>query len=154
MVLWNQRRGGRGGTSFLKKLLIERTRQVELFCFPLASQPDLLQLKNSRLYPFLSPHRTEGKEPNLPNQPSIGNFAADAYNGITKKATEDLMVFLSGIQHGALCVMYFDEAHHLDTALWVLLRLLMSQAESTRMWHVFMGTKSNYSFYAPNVKNS
>ena len=102
MGLWNQRRSG---TSFLKKLLVVRIRQVD--------------------------------------------FAAGAYNGITKKATEDLMEFFKwGSEWSSLC----DGAHHLDTALWVLLRLLISQVEATRMRYVFMGTKSNY--YAPKTVNS
>ena len=52
-----------------------------------------------------------------------------------------------------LCVTYFDEAHELELSFWVLLRLLQAQEPSTRMWYVFMGTKSSISYYAPTPEN-
>jgi hypothetical protein len=64
------------------------------------------------------------------------------------------MIFLSSIQPGALCVTYFDEAHGMDKALWVLLRVLHYQELTRRMWYIFMGTKSSISYYAPNPSDS
>lgn len=66
-------------------------------------------------------------------------------------ATENLMQFVSGLSPGGnpLCVTYFDEAHELGLRYWIMLRLLQVQKSSTRMWYVFMGTKSSVSYYAP-----
>ncbi len=64
------------------------------------------------------------------------------------------MTFLSKIEPEACCVMYFDEAHDLDKALWVLLRLVQYQEPWIKMWYIFMGTKSSVSYYAPNPSDS
>ncbi len=85
---------------------------------------------------------------------SINEFAQKAYESITKKATKDLMTFLSTIEPEARCVTYFDEAHALDKALWVLLRLVQYQTPWIKMWYIFMGTKSSVSYYAPNASDS
>ena len=51
-------------------------------------------------------------------------------------------------------ITYFDEAHELDNRFWILLRLLSHQSRSTRMWYVFMGTKSSISYFAPTIDRS
>jgi hypothetical protein len=56
---------------------------------------------------------------------NINNFASKTCKGIAEEATNDPMTFLSSVEPGALCVTYFDEAHGLKSAFWVLLRLLM-----------------------------
>lgn len=83
-------------------------------------------------------------------------MAEKRYNVHAKKASEDLMRFISGLFPGENppCVTYFDEAHELDTNFWCLLRLLQSQAPSMKMWYVFMGTKSSISYYAPSPEKS
>ena len=64
------------------------------------------------------------------------------------------MIFLSNIQPSALCVTYFDEAHWLKSAYWVLLRLLLYQDVLIRMWYIFMETKSSLLYYAPRPSKS
>ncbi|KAF8726091.1 hypothetical protein AX14_008074 [Amanita brunnescens Koide BX004] len=72
------------------------------------------------------------------------------YQG-ARAAVEALMEFLINLYHGEqpLCVTYFDEAHELKTRFWILLRLLNHQPKTTRMWYVFMGTKSSISSFTP-----
>ncbi|KAF8515975.1 hypothetical protein BU17DRAFT_76734 [Hysterangium stoloniferum] len=91
-----------------------------------------------------SPRRTETGDLE-PMVPDASTFAALSYGSDAKKVTEDLP--------RALCVTYFDEAHESDLCFWVLLRLLQYQESSTRMWYVFMGTKSSLSYYAPRPAN-
>ena len=71
------------------------------------------------------------------------------------EATQNLMEFISGLnpESKPLCVTYFDEAHELGSHYWVILRLLSNQSPSTKMWYVFLGTKSSVSYYAPSPKN-
>lgn len=61
------------------------------------------------------------------------------------------MTFLSRIRPHSLCVTYFDEAHGMDSTLWVLLRLLQYQDMRLKMWCIFVETKSSTSstYYAP-----
>ena len=68
-----------------------------------------------------------------------------------RAAVEVLMEFLTNLYHGEqpLCVTYFDEAHELKTRFWIMLRLLSHQPKTTRMWYVFMGTKSSISYFTP-----
>jgi hypothetical protein len=66
------------------------------------------------------------------------------------------MGFISGLfpeNEKALCVTYFDEAHELGLRLWVMLRLLQYQPLEVGMWYIFMGTKSNITYYAPRPKD-
>jgi len=72
---------------------------------------------------------------------SINEFAQKAYESITMKATQDLMTFLSTIEPEARCVTYFDEAHDLDKALWVLLRLVQYQ----KPWIIYLSERSQAS---------
>ena len=81
---------------------------------------------------------------------TINDFAQSAYKAITKNATKDLMRFLSQ----SLCVTYFDEAHWMDSTLWVLLRVLQYQDRRLGMWYIFMGTKSSVTYYAPGPSDS
>jgi len=85
---------------------------------------------------------------------SINEFAQNTYELITTKATQELMTFLSNIKPEARCVTYFDEAHDLDNALWVLLRLVQYQKPWMKSWYIFLGTKSDVSYYAPKPSNS
>ncbi|KAF8806748.1 hypothetical protein BYT27DRAFT_7223930 [Phlegmacium glaucopus] len=72
------------------------------------------------------------------------------YEG-ARAAVEALMEFLTCLYGGerSICVTYFDEAHELKTRFWVLLHLLSHQPATTRMWYVFMGTKSSISYFTP-----
>lgn len=81
----------------------------------------------------------------------IENFAQQVYDPCVRKATEDLVDFLTKINSGerALCVTYFDEADELGNLFWVMLRLLGVQGQSTSMWYVFMATKSSVSYFHP-----
>jgi hypothetical protein len=112
-----------------------------------------LQLRPTAIANPPSPQLIEGK-PNDPQFNSI-EFAKEHYNRHAKNAAESLMKFLNGLFPGdkPLCVTYFDEAHELGDALWMLLRLLQVQEASVKMWYVFMGTKSSVSYYAPRPEN-
>ena len=74
----------------------------------------------------------------------------ELYQG-ARAAVEALMEFLTNLYRGEqpLCVTYFDEAHELEMRFWILLRLLSHQPRMTRMWYVFMGTKSSMSYFTP-----
>lgn len=94
----------------------------------------------------------------LPDDPTwdSGQLADKCYEQYAKRATQDLVAFIWTLFPGEgspLCVTYFDEAHELSQAFWSLFRLLQSQALSTKMWYVFMGTKSSTSYYAPTPQN-
>ncbi|KAF8325743.1 hypothetical protein F5887DRAFT_1289437 [Amanita rubescens] len=67
------------------------------------------------------------------------------YQG-ARVAVEALMEFLTNLYRGEqpLCVTYFDETHELEMRFWILLRLLSHQPKMTRMWYVFVGTKSYF----------
>lgn len=80
----------------------------------------------------------------------INELARKTYESITTKATQDLITILSDIEPEARCVMYFDEAHDLDNALLVLLRLVQYQKPWINIWYIFLETKSSISYYAPN----
>jgi hypothetical protein len=102
-----------------------------------------------------SPTRLADAQPDDPNCDS-GWVADKCYEQYAKGATEDLAAFIWTLLPGEespLCVTYFDEAHELSQAFWSLLRLLQFQALSTKMWYVFMGTKSSISYYAPTPQN-
>jgi hypothetical protein len=73
------------------------------------------------------------------------------YYGLSaKEATKKLVEFLSAVLPAKrISVMYFDEAHELGFHFWIFLRLVQHQLSSTKMWYVFMGTKSSISYYAP-----
>jgi hypothetical protein len=105
--------------------------------------------------PFKSPKRDADGRPDRPNWDPVRS-AEQYYEKYAKKATEALMQFVQALFPGEapLCVTYFDEAHELELCFWILLRLLQSQAPSTKMWYVFMGTKSSISYYAPTPENS
>ncbi|KAF8525579.1 hypothetical protein BU17DRAFT_74439 [Hysterangium stoloniferum] len=98
---------------------------------------EVVQRANSARNCHFMRRRTETGDPE-PMVPDASTFAAWSNRSHAKKATEDLVKFLSTIQPRALCVTYFDEAHELDLCFWVLLRLLQSQESSTRMWYVFI----------------
>jgi hypothetical protein len=91
---------------------------------------------------------------NIVKEDPINTFAADTYKTIIRDATEDLLKFLSSIESNPLCAMYFDEALELGDNYWVLLRLVHNQDSQKRMWYIFMGTKSQISYYAPTPSAS
>jgi len=101
-----------------------------------------------------SPMRQADGLPDWSDFKSI-DMARKHYGEFAKKATEDLMQFIQALSPGKnpLCVTYFDEAHELELRYWIVLRLLQAQASSTRMWYVFMGTKSSISYYNPAPEN-
>jgi hypothetical protein len=68
-------------------------------------------------------------------------------------AVEALMSFLTSLRAGSICVTYFDEAHELGIRFWILLRLLSHQDPTMAMWYIFMGTKSNISYFSPSAQN-
>ncbi|KAF8329745.1 uncharacterized protein EI90DRAFT_2923766, partial [Cantharellus anzutake] len=71
------------------------------------------------------------------------------YENHMKKALEALMVFIATLTSD-ICVIYFDEAHELQSAFRIMLRLLNVQEISLKMWYVFMGTESPMLFFAPH----
>ena len=78
-----------------------------------------------------------------------------SYRLFAQEATGKLMEFLSAILPGKMIsIMYFDEAHELGMHFWILLRLVQHQLSSTKMWYIFMGTKSSISYYAPRPDKS
>ena len=78
-----------------------------------------------------------------------------SYSLFAQEATGKLMEFLSAILPGKMIsIMYFDEAHELRLHLRIFLRLVQHQLLSTKMWYVFMGTKSSISYYAPRPDKS
>jgi hypothetical protein len=94
----------------------------------------------------------------MPENPKSGNSIEISklnYEAYPKKATLDLMNFLGNLLPGEnpLCVTYFDDAHELRSSFWILLHLLQAQEPSTRMWYVFMSTKSSISDYDPSPEN-
>jgi len=103
------------------------------------------------IIPENNPHRGEDGKPEPANIDPLKN-AREVFDRSTKNATQDLMEFLSTLQLNKypLCVTYFDEAHELKLCFWILLRLLYNQDSLTKMWYVFIGTKSNISYYAPS----
>lgn len=83
---------------------------------------------------------------------NIKTFAESCYNKHVKGHTEELMKFLNGSYPQTakpLVVSYIDEAHNLEQPYWTLLRILGYQDKFTRLWHIFMGTKSSLEFYNP-----
>lgn len=80
--------------------------------------------------------------------------AKTLYGHHAKEATEELDKFVREHHSGAVLVTYFDEADELDTLFWVLLRLLGSQDECTRMWYIFLATKSSVNLFNPIAENS
>ncbi|KAF8501239.1 hypothetical protein BU17DRAFT_72018 [Hysterangium stoloniferum] len=106
MSLWNHRERGTAGTDFLRNLLNKQILQVVIFFS----------------WRHALGHRRVTREP---SNPDPHDFSTIFYEPIAKKATEDLMAFLSTIQSPqALSVTYFDEAHELGLCFWVLLHLL------------------------------
>ena len=101
----------------------------------------------------MSPKRVDGK-PDKPNYEPM-HTARAIYAEHAKEATEILMHFISNLfpDENPLCVTYFDEAHELGILFWIMLRLLQAQEFSTRMWYVFMGTKSSITYYSPFPEN-
>jgi hypothetical protein len=93
-----------------------------------------LQLRPTAIANPASPQLIEGK-PDDPKFNSI-EFAKEHYNRHAKNAAESLMEFLNGLfpDDKPLCVTYFDEAHELGDALWMLLRLLQVQEASVKIW--------------------
>ncbi|KAF8343349.1 hypothetical protein F5887DRAFT_886857, partial [Amanita rubescens] len=70
-----------------------------------------------------------------------------------KEAINKLTEFLSTVLPAKMIsVMYFDEAHKLDSHFWVLLPLVEHQLR-TRMWYTFIATKSSTSYYGPRPTN-
>jgi hypothetical protein len=113
------------------------------------------QQSNPKAYDrFRSPKRTADGTPDDNTFDSI-TFARECYGHHAQKATEALMQFIGELFPGEnpLCVTYFDEAHELQDAFWMLLRILQAQAFSVRLWYVFMGTKSSISYYSPQPEN-
>lgn len=53
-----------------------------------------------------------------------------------------------------LIVTYFDEAHELGETFSVLLRLVDCHDLDLSLWYVFMGTKSDLSYYSPRPGDS
>jgi hypothetical protein len=104
---------------------------------------------------FGSPQRDAKGNPD-PSDYNPTTRAAEYYEHYVQDATKNLMECLQHLfpDKNPLCVTYFDEAHELETAFWVLLRLLGRQRPDTKMWYVFMGTKLDISYYAPNPKDS
>ena len=105
--------------------------------------------------PTKSPKRLSNAQLDDPNWDSA-LMAEKCYEQYAKEATEGLVAFIQTLFPGEgnnLCVTYFDEAHELSQSFWILLRLLQSQDTSTKMWYVFMGTKSNILYYAPTPEN-
>lgn len=98
--------------------------------------------------------KSKNKVDDQDDSKSINEFAQNTYELITTKATQELMTFLSNIKPEARCVTYFDEAHDLDNALLVLLRLVSYQKPWIKSWYIFLETKSDFSYYAPNPSNS
>ena len=104
-----------------------------------------------------SPKRTKNGESEPPNF-NAEAMAKELYKTIASPATEGLMKFLSRLSDSTdssrdFCVTYFDETHELEACLWTLLRLLQGQDSLIKMWYVFMGTKSRFSYYAPRPIN-
>jgi len=89
----------------------------------------------------------KGGDPDDPEFNLI-RFARECYDRHAHKAFLDLMEFLNGLFPGdnPLCMTYFDEAHKLGDAFWMLMHLLQAQASSMRIWYVFMGMKSSISY--------
>jgi DUF971 family protein len=83
-------------------------------------------------------------------------MAKTIYDKVAKKATTDLMDFITVLSGGqrALCVTYIDEAHELGMLYWALLRLLNHQDRATAMWYSFMGTKAELHYFAPRPEDS
>jgi hypothetical protein len=82
-------------------------------------------------------------------------IACQIYLGRAKTATERLVDFISGLAgKPTLCVTYFDEADGLKELFWILLRLANQQDAFTRMWYVFMSTKSSAVLWIPIPENS
>jgi hypothetical protein len=79
----------------------------------------------------------------------IVQVAHGLYKSIIERPIQDLTKFLSTINGGDICLIYFDEAHELGLCFWILLRLLRSQASLTKILFVFVGTKSDISYYSP-----
>lgn len=131
----------------------EHTRQIQKFLFDSQQLMACLQLQRFRKTPR-SPKRGADGKPEDQNYSSVAT--AKIYRGYhAEKATVDLMSFVKNLfpRGNPLCVTYFDEAHELGLSFWILLRLLQAQEPSTRMWYVFMGTKSSISYYAPTPEN-
>ena len=86
---------------------------------------------------------------------NILDLTRQLYEIHAKKATKELSDFVSTLdgQHSDLCVTYFDEAHQLEAAFWVLMRVLSFQDTSIRMWYVVMGTRSSFQQYNPRAKD-
>jgi hypothetical protein len=104
--------------------------------------------------PFRSPRRDPDGTPDDKTFNSI-DFAQECYSHHAEKATKVLMQFIGELFPGEnpLCVTYFDEAHELQDAFWMLLRVLQAQPSSVKVWYVFMGTKSSISYYSPRPEN-
>ena len=97
------------------------------------------------------------KDPTRNSDPAhnIVTNSRPIYRKEAEGATQDLMAFLNGlnVDTPSICVTYFDEFHDLGILFQILLRQISNQALEIGMWYVFMGTKSNISYYSPLVRN-
>jgi len=87
-----------------------------------------------------------------PGQANVGihEYAVEYYKHYAQKATEDLATFASSLTpQKPVVVTYFDEADELKVSFWILLRLIIKQAEKTCMWYVFVGTELDISLLTP-----
>jgi uncharacterized protein YlbG (UPF0298 family) len=81
---------------------------------------------------------------------NIKTFAESCYKKHVEKHSQELMKFLNGLYPQTkkpLVVTYIDEAHNLEQSYWTLLRIVGIQDRYTRIWYIFMGTKSSLEFY-------
>ncbi|KAF8327857.1 hypothetical protein F5887DRAFT_924568 [Amanita rubescens] len=119
--------------------VVERANTLKLEAEPFAGKDGVFNDSPTR--------GADGKESRDLNP---GNIARHYYGLRAKKATEELMEFLSNIlPEKRMSIMYFDEAQELGSLYWVFLRLVENQPYFIKMWYAFMGTKSRISDYAP-----
>ena len=91
-----------------------------------------------------------------PGRQNIEAASHAIYKENALEAVEKLMSFLTGLHplSSPICVTYFDETNALKNKFWILLRVLSHQPRATKMWYVFMGTKSSISYFSPPPQNS
>ncbi|KAF8343352.1 hypothetical protein F5887DRAFT_1212486 [Amanita rubescens] len=96
-----------------------------------------------------NPTRAKDGKPVPPDSFEPFTMSRKIYELHAKEAINKLTEFLSGVLPAKrISVMYFDEAHKLDSHFWILLRFVQHQLR-TRMWYTFIATKSSTSYYGP-----
>ncbi|TFK75164.1 hypothetical protein BDN72DRAFT_561208 [Pluteus cervinus] len=93
-----------------------------------------------------SPKRKEGYS-------AIGDVAQKVYRDHVLNPLTELLTWIQNTGHIGLCVTYVDEAQKMGGLLRVMQRLISCQTLDSKMWFVFMSTKSNIDFFPPSIED-